>query len=282
MPKKENVLCELVIAESVSGFMQHEELVGQLDALEWREVTAIAEVMAGVFEKQLEAEQGSIAIEKVISAGAEGLKQRIRIIHHGDEHGSREILGGLATKVALALRGKGDGRQRFLEDAQNGEESILGAVEVSDFLMKKGGRPIRHPIQIIVGDRPWAELTGRFGAQPAVDLVDDSLQVAEVVVDEIGFTSRRVKAFVVKNYCRTRESLVMQYSETALPELAAAMVSQRATKIGYAERLDAKGRKFVELLEVSQVAEGEYSLSKIESSRGPATPQVEQAGDDSG
>lgn len=50
-------------------------------------------------------------------------------------------------------------------------------------------------------------------------------------------------------------------TEAALPELAAAMVSQRATKIGYAERLDAKGKKFVELLEVSQVAEGEYSLS---------------------
>ena len=36
MQKKENILCELVITEAVSGFMHHEELVGQLDALEWR------------------------------------------------------------------------------------------------------------------------------------------------------------------------------------------------------------------------------------------------------
>ena len=261
MPKKENILCELVITEAVSGFMHHEELVGQLDALEWREVTAIAEVMANVFERQLEVEPGSITIEKVISAGTEGLKQRIRIVHHSDADGSREILGGLATKVVQALRGNGDGRQRSLKDPQNGDESILGAEEVLDFLMKKGGRPIRHPIQIIVGDRPWAELSGRFGAQPVVDLVDDSLQEAEVVVDEIGFTNRRVKVFAVVNFCRTTESLVLQYGEAALPELAAAMVSQRATKIGYAERLDAKGKKFVELLEVSQVAESEYSLS---------------------
>ena len=261
MQKKENILCELVITEAVSGFMHHEELVGQLDALEWRELTAIADVLANVFERQLEVEQGSITIEKVISARTEGLKQRIRIIHHGDAGGYREILGGLATNVALALRGNGDGRQRFLEDTQNLDQSILGAEGVSDFLMKNGGRPIRHPIQIVVGDIPRAELAGRFGAQPAVDLVDDSLQEAEVIVDEIGFASRRVKVFAVNNFCRTRKALVMQYSEAALPELAAAMVSQCTTKIGYAERLDAKGKKFVELLEVSQVAEREYSLS---------------------
>lgn len=87
MSKKENVLCELVITEAVSGFMHHEELVGQLDALEWRELTAIADVLANVFERQLEVEQGSITIEKVISARTEGLKQRIRIIHHGDAGG---------------------------------------------------------------------------------------------------------------------------------------------------------------------------------------------------
>ena len=116
MQKKENILCELVITEAVSGFMHHEELVGQLDALEWREVTAIAEVMANVFERQLEVEPGSITIEKVISAGTEGLKQRIRIVHHSDADGSREILGGLATKVVQALRGNGDGRQRSLKE----------------------------------------------------------------------------------------------------------------------------------------------------------------------
>jgi hypothetical protein len=264
MQKKENVLCELVITESVSGFMEHEELVGQLDALEWRELTAIAEVMVGVFERQLDVEQGSITIEKVISAGVEGLRQRIRIVQQGEATGARENLGGLATKVVQALRGNGDGRQRLLEESESGDPGISGAEEVSEFLVKKGGRPIRHPIQVVVGDHPMAELTGRFGAQPSDNVADDAPQVTRVVVDDVGFSNRRVKVFAVRNFCRTREALVLQYSEAALPELAAAIVSQRAIEIRYADKLDAQGKKFVELIEIIHENEGEYLLTLVE------------------
>ncbi|PKO87246.1 MAG: hypothetical protein CVU18_11355 [Betaproteobacteria bacterium HGW-Betaproteobacteria-12] len=261
MEKKDSVLCELVIMEPVSGFLENAELVGQLDALEWSEVAAVAEVLAAAIERQLDAKEGSVGIQKVISAGPDGLRQRIRIVRHGDAFETdSEILDDLAIKVARALRGQGGGNQGVLEEGGRGGGDVSGGGEIADLLKKKGGRPIRHPIQVLVAGRPSAELTGRFGAQPIEELVDDSPQMTRVVIDEIGYSRRYVKAFKVKNYCRTRELIELQFREAQLPALAAAIVSQIAVNIEYANRLDAKGKIFVELLEISQVAEGEYSL----------------------
>lgn len=261
MEKKDSVLCELVIMESVSGFLEKAELVGQLDALEWSEVAAVAEVLATAIERQVDVKEGSVGIQKVISAGPDGLRQRIRIVRHGDAFETdSQMLDDLAIKVARALRGQGRGNQGILEEGGRGGGEVSGGGEIADFLKKKGGRPIRHPIQVLVAGRPSAELTGRFGAQPIEELVDDSPQMTQVVIDEIGYSRRYVKAFKVKNYCRTRELIELQFIEAQVRALAAAISSQDAINITYANRLDAKGRKFVELLEVSHFADGEYSL----------------------
>lgn len=262
MQKKDSVLCELVVMESVSGFLENGELVGQLDALEWSEVAAVAEVLTAAIERQLDSKEGTLDIQKVVSAGHDGLRQRIRIVRHGDAfEADSDMLGDLAVEVARALRGQGGGNQRVLEEGAREGGGVSGGTEIADLLKKKGGRPIRHPIQMLVAGRPSAEITGRFGAQPIEELGDDSPQMTPVVIDEIGYSRRYIKAFKVKNYCRTRELIELQFRDVQLPALAAAIVSQNAVSIVYANRLDAKGKKFVELLEVNNATEGEYTLT---------------------
>lgn len=262
MQNKDSVLCELVIMESVSGFFEKGELVGQLDALEWSEVAAVAEVFASAIEKQLDVKEGAVEIQKVISAGSDGLRQRIRIVRHGDAFKTdSEMLDDLAIEVARDLRGQGGVNQGVLEKDVREGVGVSGGGEIADLLKKKGGRPIRHPIQVLVDGRPSAELTGRFAAPPIEELVDDSPQMTQVVIDEFGYSRRYVKVFKVRNYCRTRELIELQFREAQLPALAAAIISQSAVNIVYANRLDAKGKKFVELLEVKNITESEYTLT---------------------
>lgn len=252
-------VCEISGSCAVPTAKIENRIEGFFSEIAWGLMQSLAEILTAVLAEQFDKDPNMFHITQAFVENTNNVIPCVRISLSDDDgipvDEARQTIE--AVSAFLTSRHPESQPDFFLESSLPSAESIA---HMNTYLEKNGSKRIPTALRITVDKVSVAEISGRFAERPSDTIKNNEILSARGIVVMLNAEKRIVECKAEVSGARSKK-LKVAFSEDFLVELANYLGHKRKLELRYAEVLDATGKKFFDLRDVSSCTSPESSSS---------------------
>lgn len=242
-------VCEISASCAVPTAKVENRIEGFFSEIAWDIMQSLAEVLTAVLAVQFDKDPNVFQIKQAFVENTNNVIPCVRIsLPNGERIPVDEACQTIeAVSAFLTSRHPESQPDFFLASSPPSAESIA---HMNTFLEKNGSKRIPTAVRITVDKVSVAEIFGRFAERPSDTINNNEILSVRGIVVMVDAEKRIVACKADVSGARSRK-LKIGFSEDFLVKLANCLGHKRKLELRYAEVLDASGKKFFDLRDVS-------------------------------
>lgn len=236
------VLLEVSARRAILASRRENLLEGDFDSVQWRELRSVADLSVKIVCSHFDLALEDLELREAFREEESYLFPVVRVYFNATRQIPSDELRHLLLSAAHSLVSKNENEGLFQSDRFVEE----GSAHLNEFLKSRGGKRVSNEFQLETDNRVVAKIHGRYAPRPVDEISGSTSCVQAVVVDTICASSRSVK-LIGGRVGTLYKSDTFHFDDSLLFELAAALAKKSPLNIHFAESLDGKGEKFLEV-----------------------------------
>lgn len=258
MPRQ--VLFEVSVGKSVLAERQADLVEGPFAEIHWGRLLSIAELHAKIVGKYFELNADDFEFRHALRENGNCFSPCVRVYLFSGQQLPIDVVRQLLFSTACAIISEEISQDSLFPMSELKEP--LPSAPISEFLSKCGGKRVIDDMVVTFQNEVIAQVSGTFASRPADEVIRPEARRVSAIVDDVCASGRSAVCRVVENGTKGNK-LTISFSEVFLQPLASALGRQGLARIVYEETLDAKGQRFLNLLQVAAEDESDFHLAPL-------------------